>query len=179
MTCVSTTTSTPLPVYPVSLSTGGSRAHICRPKSNRCARWAGRVLRSNWRRWQPTISGSPVPDRVTACQVRVEELSDDGRRDHGWLAPHYEDHRRRRHETHRRTDDRRHGEFNDFDASGDSSTVFYLEAFDIAFELLAYITQEWSIRLDEPRERAHPFSIEQNSARGPIQSSQGGSPHHR
>ncbi len=148
MACVSTTTSTPLPVYPVSLSTGGSRAHICRPKSNRCARWAGRVLRSNWRRWQPTISGSPVPDRVTACQVRVEELSDDGRRDHGWLAPPYVDHRRRRHETHRRTDDRRHGEFNDFDASGDSGTVFYLEAFDIASELLAYITS--SDKVDPP-----------------------------
>ena len=45
-------------------------------------------------------------------------------------------------------DDRRHGEFNDFDASGDSGTVFYLEAFDIGFELLACITS--SDNVDPP-----------------------------
>jgi hypothetical protein len=75
------------------------------------------------------------------CQVRVEEFLDDGRRDYGRVAPHYVDHwyGRRRHETDRRTDDRGHGQFDDPDASGNSRTVFCLEAFEVAFELLARI----------------------------------------
>jgi len=39
-------------------------------------------------------------------------------------------------------------------------------------------TQEFSIRLDEPRERVRPFSSERNNAREPIHLSQGGSSRH-
>ena len=73
--------------------------------------------------------------------MRVEELSDDGRRDHGRITPDHVDHgrQRRRHETDCRTDDRRHGQLDDPDTSGGFRTVFCLEAFEVAFELLARI----------------------------------------